>query len=302
MTINLFINGVDHDIDCLPSETLLGVLRRNGFFGAKFGDEDGLTGSDTVLLDGRPTNGGSLLANQAQGHSIVTIESMGEYPDQGWRPSDGLHPLQRAFADNGAIQCGYCTPAQILAAKSLLDRNPNPTEQEIREAISGVLCRCTGYLKPVQAILHAAARIRGDESPDSEPVEWGPQDWSSQSRTESPAAGVPAEAPRQVLTEPKMVLAPQARTWAVVGKPERKVDAVKLVQGKPAFTADMEKRGTLIAKVLHSPHAHARIKERPATSRVVNSRAIGSDPRPTRHILAGLEGPLRGRQSRIRRS
>ncbi len=260
MNINLSINGIDHRLECLPSETLLGILRREGLFGAKFGDEHGLTGSDTVLLDGRPANAGSMLAMQAEGHPIVTIESMGEHPEQGWRASDGLHPLQTAFAENGAIQCGYCTPAQILAAKSLLDRNPRPTEDEIREAISGVLCRCTGYVKPVQAILRASARMRGEEASDTEPVAWSPQDWSNQSRPDGPAEGGPSEPLGHVLTQPKIVLAPKATAWTVVGKPERKVDAVKLVQGKPAFTADIEKRGMLVAKVLHSPHAHARIK------------------------------------------
>ena len=132
MTINLKINGVDHDVDCQPSDSLLYVVRGLGYFGAKFGDEHGLTGADTVLLDGRPVNSGSLLASQAEGHEIVTIEALGEHPEQGWRTSGGLHPLQRAFSDNGAIQCGYCTPAQILAAKSLLDRQPRPTEGEIR--------------------------------------------------------------------------------------------------------------------------------------------------------------------------
>ncbi len=260
MIINLAINGINHPLECLPSETLLGILRREGFFGAKFGDEHGLTGSDTVLFDGRPANAGSMLALQAEGHSIVTIESMGEHPEQGWRASDGLDPLQTAFAENGAIQCGYCTPAQILAAKSLLDRNPRPTEDEIREAISGVLCRCTGYLKPVQAILRASARMRGEEDSATEPVAWSPQDWSGPSRPEGPDEDRPSEPVGDVLTQPKIVLAPQATTWTVVGKPERKVDAVKLVQGKPAFTADIEKRGMLIAKVLHSPHAHARIR------------------------------------------
>ncbi|MCK7480780.1 MAG: 2Fe-2S iron-sulfur cluster-binding protein [Candidatus Moduliflexus flocculans] len=103
-----------------------------------------------------------MLAAQAEGHLIVTIEALGEHPDQGWRKTDGLHPLQQAFVENGAIQCGYCTPAQILAAKALLDKNPNPSEAEVRDAIAGVLCRCTGYAKPVQAVLKAAAVLRGE--------------------------------------------------------------------------------------------------------------------------------------------
>ena len=140
---------------------MLAALRGLGFYGIKFGDEQGLSGADTILLDGKPVNGGSMLAAQAEGHDIVTIEALGEHPEQGWRKTEGLHPLQRAFVESGAIQCGYCTPAQILAAKALLDRSPNPSEEQVREAIAGVLCRCTGYLKPVQAILKAAAQMRG---------------------------------------------------------------------------------------------------------------------------------------------
>ena len=145
MKLTLTINANKLEIDCAPSETLLTAVRRLGYFGVKFGDEQGLSGADTVLLDGKPVNAGLILAAQVEGHDIVTIEGLGEHPDQGWKKTDGLHPLQRAFVESGAIQCGYCTPGQILAAKSLLDSNPNPTEEEVREAIAGVLCRCTGF-------------------------------------------------------------------------------------------------------------------------------------------------------------
>src|SRR5690242_7024231 len=168
MKLQLTINDTKLEIDCAPSETLLLAIRRLGFYGVKFGDEHGLSGSDTVLLDGKPINAGSMLAAQAEGHNIVTIEGLGEHPDQGWRKTDGLHPLQIAFVESGAIQCGYCTPAQILAAKSLLDHNPNPSEDEVRTAIAGVLCRCTGYVKPVQAVLRAAAVLRGETLPDED--------------------------------------------------------------------------------------------------------------------------------------
>ena len=184
MNITLKINGIDHNIDTAPSTTLLAALRGLGFHGVKFGDEGGLSGSDTVLLDGKPVNAGSLLAAQAEGHNIATIEALGEHPEQGWKLTDGLHPLQKAFVETGAIQCGYCTPAQILAAKSLLEKNPNPSEAQVREAISGVLCRCTGYLKPVQAVLKAAAEMRGDTPLDWNSINWDfgtPQDNSPQS-------------------------------------------------------------------------------------------------------------------------
>jgi putative selenate reductase molybdopterin-binding subunit len=257
MNITLKINGIEHFIDTAPSTTLLSALRGLGFHGVKFGDEGGLSGSDTILLNGRPVNAGSLLVAQAKGHDIATIEALGEHPEQGWKSTDGLHPLQKAFVETGAIQCGYCTPAQILAAKSLLEKNPNPSEAEVREAISGVLCRCTGYLKPVQAVLKAAAEMRGDT-----PLDWNSINWDfGTPKDNSPQSDAPASSSTSVMVRPKVVLSPESKTYQTVGKPEIKVDAVKLVQGKPAFTADFEKRGLLHAKVLHSPHAHALIKK-----------------------------------------
>ncbi len=257
MNITLKVNGIEHIIEAPPSTTLLAALRGLGFHGVKFGDEHGLTGADTVLLDGKPVNAGSLLAAQAEGHAVATIEALGEHPEQGWRKTDGLHPLQKAFVESGAIQCGYCTPAQILAAKSLLEKNPNPSEAEVREAISGVLCRCTGYLKPVQAVMKAAAEMRGDEPIDISSINW---DFGTP-KPDAPQGDAPASSSTRVLVRPKVVVTPESQTWQTVGKPEIKVDAIKLVQGKPAFTGDFEKRGLLHAKVLHSPHAHAKIKK-----------------------------------------
>ena len=255
MNITLKINGIEHMIDITPSTTLLTALRGLGYHGVKFGDEGGLSGADTILLNGKPVNAGSTLAAQSEGHNIATIEALGEHPEQGWKKTDGLHPLQKAFVESGAIQCGYCTPAQILAAKSLLEKNPNPSEAEVREAISGVLCRCTGYLKPVQAVLKAAADLRGDTEYDIRESGFGnPQFPIPDSQLPIPNSTT------NLLTKTKIILTPKSKTWQTVGKPEIKVDAVKLVQGKPAFTGDFEKRGLLYAKVLHSPHAHAKIK------------------------------------------
>ena len=298
MRLQLTINGAPHELEAAAHVTLLHALRSLGFHGVKFGDEGGYTGADTVLLDGRPVNAGSLLAAQAEGHHIVTIEGLGEHPEQGWRESDGLHPLQQAFVETGAIQCGYCTPAQILAARALLEKNSNPSEAEVREAISGVLCRCTGYLKPVQAILRAAAILRGDQPVDwGDPIHWEPGGWEGERPpAENPSASPSAEF-AGLLTRPKVVVTPEAKTWQTVGKPEKKVDAVKLVQGKPAFSADFEMRGLLYAGVLHSQHAHARIKNIDASAarelegvaavltytdlpRVVFSTAGQSDPIP----------------------
>lgn len=295
MKISLLINGVEHTLNCPPHTTLLAAVRSLGYFGVKFGDEHGLTGADTVILDGRPVNAGTLLAAQAEGHKIVTIEGLGQHPEQGWRKTDGLHPLQRAFIETGAIQCGYCTPAQILAAKALLDQNPNPTEAQVREALSGVLCRCTGYLKPVQAVMQAARQssVNSEQlSASSSPLLAGSEMLGHNS--ESPMTD---DGALMTQTQPKVILAPKADTWQVVGKPEIKVDAVKLAQGKPAFAADIEPRGMLHARVLRSPHAHARIKKIDASQalalegvaavltwrdipRVVYSTAGQSDPIP----------------------
>lgn len=307
MKMNLTINGKYYNCDAAPGDSLLSVLRKLGFYGVKHGCETGDCGACTVLLDGTPVNSCVSLAAQADGHQIETIESFGGHPEQGWKTTAGLHPLQAAFVESGAIQCGYCTPAMILAASELLEREPNPTEHQVREAISGVLCRCTGYLKPVQAVLRAAAMMRGEAV---EPVgvsipippEWMPGEKES-GRSEdgtTPAGGEPFPSggvvtPLRVM--PRIQVAPQTETWQHVGKPEIKVDAVKLVQGKPAFAADFEKRGMLIAKVLHSPVAHARIKHIDATQarsldgvaavltwqdipRVVYSTAGQSDPIP----------------------
>lgn len=298
MNISLAINGITHEFETTPSESLLSALRRLGFHGVKFGDEHGLTGADTILLDGKPVNSGLMLAAQAEGHFIVTIEGLGEFPDQGWKKTEGLHPLQKAFIETGAIQCGYCTPAQILAAKALLDKNPNPDEAEVREAIAGVLCRCTGYLKPVQAVLRAAEIMGNGKLVDWELANWEKRTPPDEHPLTPPDTDQFTNLPStNSLTLPKIVVAQQTTKWQTVGKPEPKVDAIKLAQGKPAFAADIEMRGMLHAKVLHSPHAHARIKKIDASKaralpgvaavltwqdipRVVYSTAGQSDPIP----------------------
>jgi putative selenate reductase molybdopterin-binding subunit len=261
MKLQLTINGTNHDLYIAPGETLLNTLRRLGFYGAKHGCEDGTCGACTVLLDGKPVNSCLVLTAQAEGHQIETIEAIGEYPEQGWKTTGGLHPIQQAFVETGAIQCGYCTPGQVLAAKALLDKNPNPSEAEVRQALSGVLCRCTGYLKPVQAVLRAAALMRGEAV---EPIEIGGLLDLGESGETLPVEGepiAPTGTEARVRVAPKIILAPEVKPFQRVGKPDPKVDAVKLVQGKPAFTADMELRGMLYAKILHSPVAHARLKK-----------------------------------------
>jgi putative selenate reductase molybdopterin-binding subunit len=266
MEIQLTINGIDHSIQISPGDNLLKTLRSLGFYGVKFGDEGGLSGADTVLMDGKPINAGVMLSAQVEGHKIATIEALGEHPMQGWRKTKGLHPLQSAFIESGAIQCGYCTPAQILAAKHLLESNSNPSEAQVRDALSGVLCRCTGYLKPVQAVLRAAARMRGehvDPIEEPPPLIPAPSEWTSDPTTGEDQLYLDDSVPDVKLKTsvmPRIQITSKTEELQSVGKPEPKVDAIKLAQGKPAFAADIEMRGILYAKVLKSPFAHAIIK------------------------------------------
>ncbi len=132
MKISLNINNIAVEPVVNPGASLLSVLRGLGYYGVKHGCETGECGACTVLLDGKPVNSCVMLAVQADGHRIQTIEALGEHPEKGWKVSEGLHPIQQAFVESGAIQCGYCTPAQILAAKELLERNPSPSEAEVR--------------------------------------------------------------------------------------------------------------------------------------------------------------------------
>jgi putative selenate reductase molybdopterin-binding subunit len=153
MLVRFDIDGKPYETEARPGESLLPVLRRLGFWSVKHGCETGDCGACLVLLDGEPRLACLTPAARASGHAIATAEGLGD-PEE-------LHPLQRAFLDRGAVQCGYCTPAMLLAAAALLKRDPEPSEEAVREALAGVLCRCTGYVKPVEAILVAAGRDKG---------------------------------------------------------------------------------------------------------------------------------------------
>lgn len=146
--LKLRVNGEDHEVFVEPSKTLADTLRDELFLkGTKVGCNEGNCGSCTVLIDGRPVKSCIMLACQAKGKEIVTIEGLAK---------DGeLHPLQKTFMDNFAVQCGFCTPGMIMSAKGLLDENPKATEEEIREWLAGNLCRCTGYVKIIEAVLAA---------------------------------------------------------------------------------------------------------------------------------------------------
>ena len=151
--VRMEINGEWREATVAPETTLLDVLRETwGLTGTKKGCDEGECGACTVLLDGEPVNACLVLAVRAQGASVTTIEGVGDprHP----------HPLQSAFVENAAVQCGYCAPGMILSAKALLDKNLNPTAQEVRRALSGNLCRCTGYTKIVDAVLRAGRKLQ----------------------------------------------------------------------------------------------------------------------------------------------
>ncbi len=282
MIVHLRINGADRELAVAPHETLLSALRKAGYYSVKHGCETGECGACAVLMRPIPTRPQSdsanapapfrivntcvMLAAQAEGIDILTVESMGDRVR--------LSTLQQCFIDNGAIQCGYCTPAQLLAAKALLDGNPDPSDADVREALSGVLCRCTGYLKPVQAVLNAARILRGDTDrlPPFQRVvagglsngpHTGDADWGSASGADtSPSRQRDTQTLTDQATAPSLqfTVLPELPT-ATVGKAERKVDAAKLAQGKPAFVDDYPMQGMLHAALLTSPHAHARIRD-----------------------------------------
>ena len=147
--ITLNVNGDTHEVMVSENQTLLEILRENiGLTGSKRGCDMGTCGSCTVLIDGKPSLSCITLAIRAQNKAITTIE--------GLALNGQLHPLQKAAVQYGAIQCGFCTPGWLMSAKALLDRNPSPSEMDVRKAISGNLCRCTGYVKIVESILAAS--------------------------------------------------------------------------------------------------------------------------------------------------
>ncbi len=150
--ISFNLNGEDIQVLAEPNRTLLDLLRDDlGLTGTKKGCEAGECGACTVMLDGRPVNSCITLAAEVEGCKVITVEGVAQ---------DGqLSPLQRQFIDKWAFQCGYCTAGMIMSAKALLERNPHPTEQEIREAIEGNLCRCTGYVKIIEAIQAVVAEM-----------------------------------------------------------------------------------------------------------------------------------------------
>jgi putative selenate reductase molybdopterin-binding subunit len=216
MEISLKINGEPRTLAIAPGDLLLDVLRREHYFGVKRGCESGECGACTVLVDGKPITSCLMFAAQAQGREVTTIEALSR--------GDDLHPVQTAFLDAGAVQCGFCTPGMVLNTKAFLEQHPQPTEDDARTLLAGNFCRCTGYTKPIEAVLASAKAVRGEE----------------------------------LWVHHKHVHASECVT---VGKNEMKVDGAKLVAGRPAFTDDVAMPGMLFGKILPSPYAHARIRK-----------------------------------------
>jgi len=147
------INGVTYEEEIDHRRTLLEVLRENlGLLGTHKGCDEGQCGACTVLIDGKAVNSCLVLAASAQGKEITTIEGLAQ--------GEVLHPIQQAFVEAGAIQCGFCTPGMIMAANAFLEKNSNPSEEGVKRAISGNLCRCTGYFQIIEAIMKAAEKMR----------------------------------------------------------------------------------------------------------------------------------------------
>jgi len=247
ITITFELNGEPLTTTVNPGDNLRDILRREGMFSVKFGSSSGETGAAAILLDGRLASADVILAAQADGHSITTVESLNTERE--------LHPIQMAFAAVGAMQSGYSAGAMILGTMALLQANPDPSEAEIRDMLSGILDRETAYVKPVEAVKRAAAMLRGDHPEPFAPLILPPL---TDGRNPAPydAAGPAPEASQAV---PRLIPSRDVPEMAVVGKPEVKVDAVKLAKGNPAFTDDIDLRGMLYAKLLTSPHAHANI-------------------------------------------
>ncbi len=270
MEVEFRINGVIKSLDVAANQSLLTALRQEGYFSVKHGCETGECGACTVLIDGVARPSCVTFAAQVGGCTLTTVESLGN--------ARKLHPIQEAFIDTGAIQCGFCTPGMVLSAYELLKNNANPTEADARDALSGNLCRCTGYVKPVQAVLRAAAVMRGEtmtpiSRPDSHenfqpwdpgrsPLEHGEHGASGSGTPDdgeghgAPAQGNDSGGGVATLTETRV-----STELSIVGKAERKVDAVKLVTGKPAYVDDIELRDMLYGRLLTSPHAHAHIRD-----------------------------------------
>jgi len=298
--IKFTLNGLEQKFEVNPDEILLDFLREEGLMSVKSGcGGRGDCGMCTVLINNKPVKSCLVKMSTINGKSIETLESLGT--------ADNLHPLQNAFIETGAIQCGFCTPAQILTAKSLIQKNSNPSEQEIRKALSGVLCRCTGYVRIVDAVSRASAVMRGEKVPSYIPqeIKFG----ENIGEINLPEAYYRKDGNKSPLLP--LILTPNGmKHLSEVGKSVHKVDSVKLATGKPAFTDDIHPNGMLYGALLTSPHAHAKIididvskaKQFPGVHAVLTYRDIPrvkyatggqSFPQPLPHDQVSLDNKVR---------
>jgi putative selenate reductase molybdopterin-binding subunit len=247
MDFHITLNGTARRLSCEAGDSLLEVLRREGCFSVRYGSETGETGAAAILLDDRLVSADILLALQADGHAVTTVESLNVATGE-------LHPIQEAFVDAGALQSGYSAGAMVLATKALLERSSDPSEEEIRDALSGILDRETGYTKVIEAVRRAAAMMRGEKPDPMEPIVLEPLSGTAEDAEQLRPLVLGASP-----AVPRVVSSPDVPEMTVVGRPEHKVEALRLAKGNAAFADDIEMRGMLTAKVLRSPHAHARI-------------------------------------------
>ncbi len=160
--ITFKVNGEEHSLEVDPRLLLVHMIHENlSLTGTHIGCDTSNCGACTILLDGKSVKSCTIFAVQARGKEIQTVEGLA---------ADGLHPLQEGFKETHGLHCGFCTPGMLMRAVELLEKNPNPSEEEIRWGISGNLCRCTGYNNIVRAIQYAAAKLRGEETPSTDPV------------------------------------------------------------------------------------------------------------------------------------
>ena len=191
MQVSLRLNGTDRTFGCTVHDTLLTLLRREGMASVRFGSTSGETGAAAVLVDGNLASADVVLAAQADGHEVTTLESL--------NTERGLHPLQEAFTATGAMQSGYSVGSMILGTLALLEHDPNPSEADIRDMLSGILDRETAYVKPVAAIRQAAALLRGDDVEAFEPLVLKPMTDGVNAvevADDDPAPDAPAAVPR----------------------------------------------------------------------------------------------------------
>jgi len=263
--ISLRVNGEVREVEPAPGRTLMKWLRDDlGLTGTKCGCNVGDCGSCKVLVDGKSVTSCNLPLKKLEGAEVLTIEGLS--PDAAVSPDKPLHPVQHAFIDAGAIQCGFCTPGMVITTVALLQEDPRPGEERIREAFRGNLCRCTGYRAIIDAVRLASERISGSapapvnestSSPDAKPGSASELDPDPKElKTE-----LDLEPKMELDPEPKVVLKPEPRMEGekAVGAAQPVWEARRKVTGRLRYTADLTFPGMLYGKILYAPAAHGRI-------------------------------------------